>query len=505
MDHQSFRYYIPGIIFLLPIYFIICWITVTNYTDSDIRVFVLLGGITTFPVIALPIGWWIYNAYRVWWLILTNGGYENKDFVRLMRKDIKPFYSPLLQSILIDFSHLKGIESWIKFDMDMFRKTFYPFTSKVCFKNEIEQKGIHLKFTEPLSDYILFKDTGYDYARSISSVRYVFESSFFAFALSILYAFGIKVIWLYQLHLTNNKVSFLFWVVIIFFLSIIIIITFIIRWRIAGKEYDARLLLTTITYLRSNYFNTELLKDNITKEVAEKIDQLNLTGKPYAAFDLDNTLLINDIGEAVFASLVKKKIIKNFSWDDYLGLLKQDREAAYRKIIEVMTGLKLNKLKKITYEIIDSLDSYIEIDDKKIPIPKPNPIMQSIVSLLITKGVEVFVVTASNKVSAEIACWKYFGIPSSNVFGATVEIDRQKRISFKAIEVPYAEGKVTVLKRKFRHNPIVTGGDGVWDKFLLDYTKSDGIIFWLGIDKDEYQKLKDNYYKDVNFYQIPRE
>ncbi len=146
MDHQSFRYYIPGIIFLLPIYAVACWITASNYTDSDIRLFVLVGGITTFPLIALPVGWWIYNAYRVWWLILTKGGYENKDFIKLIRKDTKPFYSPLTKSILIDFSHIKEIKNWIKFDLEIFRKTFYPFTSKNHFNNEIKDKGIQLKF-----------------------------------------------------------------------------------------------------------------------------------------------------------------------------------------------------------------------------------------------------------------------------------------------------------------------------------------------------------------------
>ena len=312
MDHQSFRYYIPGIIFLLPIYFITCWITITNYTDSDIRVFVLVGGITTFPVIALAIGWWIYNAYRVWWLILTHGGYENREFVKLIRKNTKPFYSPITQSILIDFSHIKDIKSWIKFDIDIFRKTFYPFTSKKKFIREIEQKGVHPKFTEPLSDFILFKDKGYDYARSISSVRYGFESSFFALVISFIYTLGLKSIWLYQLHQTSNILYFHFWIIIVSLLSIGIMITLLIRWRLADKEYDARLLLTTVTSISSNYFNTEVFENNIPKEIFEKINKLTLEGKPFAAFDLDNTLLINDIGEAVFASLVKKKIISDF-------------------------------------------------------------------------------------------------------------------------------------------------------------------------------------------------
>src|SRR5664280_92259 len=247
MDHQAFRFYIPGIVFLIPIYFVACWIAINNYTDSDIRAFVLVGGITTFPAIALPVGWWIYNAYRVWWLKWTKGGYENKDFVKLIRKDTKPFYSPLTDSILIDFSHIKDIESWITIELDLFRKTFHPFSSKSKFMVELEQKGVHPKFTEPLSDFILWKDRGYDYARSIASVRYGLESSVFAFFLGGLYALGLRTIWLYQLHQTNNFYIFIFWTIILIILTVAIIVTLIIRWRYADKEYDARLILTTLT------------------------------------------------------------------------------------------------------------------------------------------------------------------------------------------------------------------------------------------------------------------
>lgn len=505
MDHQSFRFYIPGIVFLIPIYLVVCWITVNYYTDSDFRTFILLGGITTFPVIALPIGWWIYNAYRVWWLILTRGGYENKEFVKLIRKDTKPFYSPLTHSILIDFSHLKDIKSWINIDPDIFRKTFYPFTSYKNFLKEIKQKGIHPKFTEPLSDYILFKDDGYDYARSISSVRYGLESSVFALMLSILYAFGIKYIWLFNLNKTTNEAAFTFWIAILSLLSLIVILTLFMRWRYADREYDARLILTTLTSLKSNYFDTKVFEEKIPKEIVKKIDLINLSSNSYAAFDLDNTLIVDDIGEAVFAALVKEKLIEKFNWKDYISLLEQNREVAYKKVIDVMSGLEINKLVNITHEILESGETHINIDADNIPIPTPNSIMQSLISLLRTKGIDIFIVTASNKISAEIICWKYFGIPSSHILGAKVVTDKRKKIISNSSQIPYAQGKVSALKSIFSDKPIITAGDGSWDKYLLDYTTPDGIRLWLGQDKKEYQKLKNSFYKDLDFYHIPRE
>jgi phosphoserine phosphatase len=504
MDHQTFRFYIPGIIFLMPIYLVACWIAINNVTIPDIRTFILIGGITTFPAISLPIGWWIYNVYRILWLKITRGGYENKDFVRLIKKDTKPFYSPLTHSILIDFSHIKEIESWIKIDLNLFRKSFYPFTSPAKFKSEIEKNSIVPKFTEPLSDFILWKDNGYDYARSISTVRYGIESSVFALFFGGLYAFGLKVIWLYHIEQSNSLFVYLLWIILLIILSSFFIILLFIRWRYADKEYDARLILTTLTSMKSNYFDVKFLTDNIHPEIVERIDGIVLSGRPYAAFDLDNTLLIDDIGDAVFATLLSKGLISGFGWNDYLNLLKENRELAYKKVIEVMDGLKLIDLEKITNEIIQSDEKFIEIDNYKIPIPRPNTIMQSLISYLKTKGIDVFVVTASNNVSAEIICWKFFGIPSSNVIGATVAVDNKNRISFKTGEIPFGPGKVNVLKKKFTHKPIVTGGDGMWDRFLLEYTATEGLRLWLGQNIDEYNQLKNELFKEVNFYTIPR-
>lgn len=51
-----------------------------------------------------------------------------------------------------------------------------------------------------------------------------------------------------------------------------------------------------------------------------------------------------------------------------------------------------------------------------------------------------------------------------------VEVDEHGIISFVDKEIPYGVGKVNVLKSRFTGHPVVTGGDGMWDRFLLDYT-----------------------------------
>jgi len=240
----------------------------------------------------------------------------------------------------------------------------------------------------------------------------------------------------------------------------------------------------------------------IPNEIIEKISQLEFDEKPYAAFDLDNTLLVGDVGEAVFASFIKKGLIQGFGWQDYQNLLYLNREAAYVKVVEIMDGLEPESLVKITYEVLKSDQSHIDINGDSIPYPRPNAIMQALILHLKAIGIDVFVVTASNQESAGIVCMEYFNIPSSNVFGIPVSYDSNGRLAYKPSEIPYGMGKVNVLKSKFSNKPLVTGGDGIWDTFLLDYTSDHGVRLWLGKDNQEYLKLKQEQYVDKNFYHI---
>lgn len=504
MDHQSFRFYIPGIIFLFPIYAASCWIITNYYNNVDLRQFVLIGGITVFPAIALPVGWFIYNIYRVIWLRLTHGGYENKEFNKLVCQNTKPFYCPLFNKVLMDFSKIIKNSSWIKFDIDTFRHTFYPYMSKRRFLKEIYKIGFSLKFTEHLSDHVLFEDKSYDYARSISSVRYGLESAVFALILGVIYSISIYIVWL---HLLSNHFSFFQYIIS---LSLIIIISsallaiLIIRWFYASKEYDARLNLISIIST-NNEFDIKANDKNIPIALLNIIESINFRTTDYAAFDLDNTLLLGDIGDAVFAELLKRNQIKNFTWTDYLKLLELDRKKAYEKVIEIMIGFKTEEIERITLDIIQSEENYIDIDGFKVPIPKPNLIMQAIINYLHSKNIQINIITTSNQISAQLICWYYFGISNSNVFGGKVKVNWNGKIKALSEEIPFANEKVNTLKRIKDNRPIITGGDGVWDRYLLDYTDSKGIRLWLGKDDEEYFKLKNEYFQDLAFFQVLEE
>jgi phosphoserine phosphatase len=217
----------------------------------------------------------------------------------------------------------------------------------------------------------------------------------------------------------------------------------------------------------------------IPDELHGKINSLPIAGKPYAAFDLDNTLLIGDIGEAVFALLARKKLIKNFGWKDYLSLIEKNKLKAYKRIIDVMQGLQLGILEEVTLEVLNK-KAAISIEGYKIAIPKRSEMMRLILEMLAEKGISIYVITASNEVSAAIICKKYFGIPASHIIGAEVSIDKKGIIQAGEKEFPYAKGKVNILKKRFKNKPLVTGGDSPGDKYLINYTAKGGISLWLG-------------------------
>lgn len=243
------------------------------------------------------------------------------------------------------------------------------------------------------------------------------------------------------------------------------------------------------------------MKNNIPGHLVKKIQELSLVKNQYAAFDLDNTLLVGDIGEAVFALLVKRRQVKNFGWNDYANLIKTDRERAYVKVIEVMGDLELSTIETLTHEIVHSPVDVIELEGCHIPLPKPHLLMQAIVSLLNSSGIDVNVVTASNSVSAKIICREYFGLTASHVFGADMDVGEHNRIKINHTPIPYGKEKVNVLQRAFTHKPVVTGGDALWDRYLLSYTTANGMRLWTG-KTDDYHELKEKYYPNLEFYQL---
>lgn len=250
-----------------------------------------------------------------------------------------------------------------------------------------------------------------------------------------------------------------------------------------------------------------MLMENIKElqiEIAEKISQLQIPEQSYAVFDMDNTLLVDDAGEAVFAAFLDKGMIQLYTWQDYIDLVENDSGKAYKTVIDIMEGIKIKDLELITREVMESSGQYIDLENVQVPLPKLNLIMLEIVKLLIEKGIEVYVVSASNEVTVKIICHEYFGIPINNIYGAEVSVNSKNEIIPGYQKLPFAEEKVNLIKSTISGKQIVAGGDGEWDCHFLSLTEPTGLVFWVGDNQAEYESLKNKYFKNIHSFMIPQ-
>lgn len=187
MHHELFRYLSPGICFVTPIYLVVCWVALTFPEFDPLKDFIFVGGAAAIPALAMPLGWWLFHCYRGY-RSLFSSGYEKKPFVETIRKSLNVVFDPKRKHYYIDFSCIDAKLGWRDFTLEAFLTIFYPFNSKRSKERVQKNPNPTLGFAEPVSDLLLFPNASYDYARSISSVRYGLDSSLFALILGFIMA-----------------------------------------------------------------------------------------------------------------------------------------------------------------------------------------------------------------------------------------------------------------------------------------------------------------------------
>ena len=213
--------------------------------------------------------------------------------------------------------------------------------------------------------------------------------------------------------------------------------------------------------------------------------------KKIAAFDLDNTLLVGDIGEAVFAALKLQGHLPGFSWEKYRRLLYSNKAEAYCSVVSAMSGLSERTVHRVTLGVLSRSDGYVELENSFIPVPYAHPVMIRLISYLRLIGYQIHVISASNEISARLAAWHYFEISPSNVWGIR-QRHRRGTLTDELLEpVPVGDGKVWAY-RKFigTTDPIVTAGDSPLDVPMLELTDPRGLCLWVGEDKVSYEIMR---------------
>lgn len=227
----------------------------------------------------------------------------------------------------------------------------------------------------------------------------------------------------------------------------------------------------------------------ILKAVDKKIASLN-DGACFAVFDFDNSCIVNDIADAVFAYLCRNKLLKDYTllgreksnnveyhqliFRNYYEILgRGDIKKAYTFCAKVLSGFNKREIEIITKQTIHFEGKKIRraklygIDIESGLAIKPQ--IKELMNVLKKRDIVIWIITASPQVIAETAV-RYYGFPCK-VVGLK---NKAKNGIFTAeIEKPYSilGGKITCIKKFISSNkkPLLAVGDSMSDFPMLKY------------------------------------
>ncbi|MCP5054750.1 MAG: hypothetical protein GY940_46730 [bacterium] len=241
-----------------------------------------------------------------------------------------------------------------------------------------------------------------------------------------------------------------------------------------------------------------------------------------AAFDLDNTLLVGDIGEAVFIQLKRDERIAPvtvdetpipFSWKEYEDLLKEgNKRDAYTRMVSALGGIPASVVTDTTERVMKCGQAFLEAEGVSVPVPYPNPVMYALVDYLYSLNYTIYIVSASHELSVRFVAKEYFGIPGNYVIGMRSQMTESKRngtgnkagpVLTAEVKEPLTvgEGKVHAYRNTVGSiSPLITAGDSTTDIPLLNLTHHQGIIIWVGGDEETLEHVNRDITDPKNLY-----
>ncbi|MBK9322178.1 MAG: HAD-IB family phosphatase [Bdellovibrionaceae bacterium] len=183
--------------------------------------------------------------------------------------------------------------------------------------------------------------------------------------------------------------------------------------------------------------------------------------EPVAAFDADGTLWDVDLGEIFFHYQIDHRLVELPAnpWDHYINLKKKNNDPceAYLWLAQINVGKKIEQVR--------------DWAEQAVKQQQPLPIFseqKKLIDLLKSKGIKIYIVTASVKWAVEPGA-KLLGLNADSVIGVETEqdqglvTDRQKGI------ITYQMGKVeALLDRTGGKRPFLTSGNTMGDFHLLN-------------------------------------
>ncbi|MGZ3769257.1 MAG: HAD family hydrolase [Bdellovibrio sp.] len=198
---------------------------------------------------------------------------------------------------------------------------------------------------------------------------------------------------------------------------------------------------------------------DIWTRINTTLDQvLKEDSTPIAAFDADGTLWDIDLGENFFQYQIDNKLVElpPNPFDHYERMKLEDTRKAYLWLAQICRGHKLEQIHKWAAEAVHSLS----------PLPV-FPEQKKLIELFLSRGVKVFVVTASIKWAVEPGA-EFLGLGKGDVIGVETYVqdglvsDEQKGV------ISWREGKVEALMLATQgKKPFFCSGNTMGDFHLL--------------------------------------
>jgi phosphoserine phosphatase len=204
-----------------------------------------------------------------------------------------------------------------------------------------------------------------------------------------------------------------------------------------------------------------LIQTQIHKWSAQEFERLVLEKEPHVAvFDCDGTMWGSDSGHGFMVWSLEQGLVsrETSDWIDtryraYLaGQVTEPQICG--EMVQMYAGLREAELRSAAARYVEELVR-----------PRVFAEIESLLKLLIEKGVELWAVSSTNKwvVSEGV---RGFGIPESRVLAAEVAV-KDGVIGNELLDVPTDEGKATALRRVGRPRPDAVFGNSIHDLAML--------------------------------------
>ncbi|MCX6137773.1 MAG: HAD-IB family phosphatase [Ignavibacteriales bacterium] len=236
-----------------------------------------------------------------------------------------------------------------------------------------------------------------------------------------------------------------------------------------------------------------------------RISQYNSVFQKIAVFDLDNTLLIGDIGEAVFANMLLREYSLGLTWHEYRLLLAHDKPDAYARVVTAMKGMSRLTVEEVTLSTLRKHSGEIRIDGELIPVPRPHPVLREFIRLLQWRGYRTLIVSASNQISVRIVARELFGIPEDDAFGIAPVVIDDVLTGTLVTPMPVWSGKVDVLRNLLGSAaPVITAGDSPLDWPMMRMCHEKGFSIWVGHDETTPGSFRGQFSKSHSMVFVPQ-